>query len=93
MEWAWTVCVSRDRVHQSVSTITKMRSLSLLVAGVLLAGHAAAAPQIPNFTQQEIDSGYALRELSRIAYENAMARVEKSTSGCTKENVQIRREW
>ncbi|KAL2115299.1 hypothetical protein VTJ04DRAFT_9554 [Mycothermus thermophilus] len=70
-----------------------MRSLSLLVAGVLLAGHAAAAPQIPNFTQEEIDSGYALRELSRIAYENAMARVEKSTSGCTKENVQIRREW
>ncbi|KAL2264061.1 hypothetical protein VTK26DRAFT_2847 [Humicola hyalothermophila] len=70
-----------------------MRSLALVVS-TLLAGHALAqGAQIPSFTQEEIDSGYAIQELGRIAYENAMARAAEATSGCTKDKVRVRKEW
>ncbi|KAH6620753.1 hypothetical protein B0J18DRAFT_491132 [Chaetomium sp. MPI-SDFR-AT-0129] len=72
-----------------------MKSLAVLLTSALaLASSALAAPaEIPQFTQEEIDTGVAIRELGRIAYENALARVEGSTEGCTKENVRIRKEW
>ena len=77
-----------------------LKSLALL-AGAMLAGIVSAAPRpaadalsaIPTFTAAEIDSGEALRKLGKIAYDNAMARVAKSTSGCTKDNVKVRKEW
>ena len=71
-----------------------MKPLILLVSA-LLAGSAVGAPtaQIPTFTQGEIDSGKAIRELGRIAYENAMARAAKATTGCTKDKVRVRKEW
>lgn len=71
-----------------------MKSIVLL-ASALLAGSAVSAPtaEIPSFTQAEMDSGKAIRELGRIAYENAMARAAKATTGCTKEKVRIRKEW
>ncbi|KAG7288169.1 hypothetical protein NEMBOFW57_007694 [Staphylotrichum longicolle] len=69
--------------------------LLVLLASALLAGSAAGAPtaQIPKFTQAEIDSGKAIRELGRIAYENALARAAKATTGCTRDKVRIRKEW
>lgn len=72
-----------------------MKSLVLLASAVLLAGSAISAPtaQIPTFSQADIDSGKAIRELGRIAYENAMARAAKATTGCTKDKVRIRKEW
>lgn len=72
-----------------------MKSLAVLLTSALaLASSAVAAlADIPQFTQEEIDTGVAIRELGRIAYENALARVEASTEGCTKENVRIRKEW
>ena len=77
-----------------------LKSIALL-AGVALAGFVRAAPApaadalsaIPSFTPAEIDSGEAIRKLGKIAYDNALARVAKSTSGCTKDNVKIRKEW
>lgn len=62
------------------------------LATVALASTALAA-SIPTFTQAQIDSGEAIRQLGKIAYDNAMARVAKSTSGCTKDKVKIRKEW
>lgn len=66
--------------------------LKPVVAVAVLAGMAASA-SIPTFTQAQIDSGEAIRKLGKLAYDNAMARVEKSTSGCTKDKVKIRKEW
>lgn len=74
------------------------KNLSVAVTA-LLAGLAAANPTrrgaaaIPSFTAEEITSGKAIQELGRIAYETAMERVNKATSGCTKDNVKIRKEW
>ncbi len=70
-------------------------SLALLkaaVAGALLAGLAIGAT-IPTFTQAQVDSGEAIRQLSKIAYDTAMERAAKATSGCTKDKVKIRKEW
>lgn len=64
----------------------------LAAAGGLLVGLAATAA-IPTFTQAEIDSGEAIRQLGKIAYDNAMARAAKATSGCTQDKVKIRKEW
>ena len=77
-----------------------LKSVAVL-AGVVLAGLVSAVPApaagavnaIPTFTAAEIDSGEAIRKLGKIAYDNALARVAKSTSGCTKDNVKIRKEW
>lgn len=70
------------------------KSALVLVAGALFGGLTLSAPSaIPTFTADEINSGKALQELGKIAYDNAMARVAKSTSGCTKDNVKIRKEW
>ncbi len=55
---------------------------------------AAATPAIPSFTVEEMDSGEAIRQLGKMAYDNAMARLAKVTTGaCTKDNVKVRREW
>jgi hypothetical protein len=64
------------------------RSLWLLI---LTIGFAFGAT---NYTQEEIDSGAALADLSKIAYENAMSRLESSgTSACNKDNVRVYKEW
>jgi len=77
-----------------------LKSVAVL-AGVMLASLVGANPEpaanalsaIPTFTAAEIDSGAAIRQLGKIAYDNAMARVAKATSGCTKDKVKIRKEW
>lgn len=66
--------------------------LKPVAAAALLAGMAISAA-IPTFTQAQIDSGEAIRQLGKIAYDNAMARAAKATSGCTKDKVKIRKEW
>jgi len=66
--------------------------LKPVAAAALFAGMAISAV-IPTFTQAQIDSGEAIRQLGKIAYDNAMARAAKATSGCTKDKVKIRREW
>ncbi|OIW29032.1 Di-copper centre-containing protein [Coniochaeta ligniaria NRRL 30616] len=53
----------------------------------------AVSATIPTFTQAQIDSGEAIRQLSKIAYDTAMARAAKATSGCTKDKIKIRKEW
>ncbi|KAK0710839.1 hypothetical protein B0H67DRAFT_554906 [Lasiosphaeris hirsuta] len=70
-----------------------MRSiLKIVTATALLAGMAISA-SIPTFTQSQIDSGEAIRALGKIAYDTAMARAAKATSGCTKDKIKIRKEW
>ena len=69
----------------------KMYLLKSLAAAALAS--TALGATIPTFTQAQIDSGEAIRQLGKIAYDIAMARVAKSTSGCTKETVKIRKEW
>lgn len=66
--------------------------LKLFTAAGLLSGTAIGAT-IPTFTQAQIDSGEAIRALGKIAYDNAMARAAKATTGCTKDKVKIRKEW
>ncbi|ETS81132.1 hypothetical protein PFICI_06134 [Pestalotiopsis fici W106-1] len=49
---------------------------------------------IPQYTQEQINSGDALKDLSKLAYENAMSRLESNgTSGCNKDNVKVYKEW
>ncbi|KAL0930469.1 tyrosinase central domain-containing protein [Colletotrichum truncatum] len=61
----------------------------------LLASSLVGASLAADYSQEDIDSGKVLAELSKTAYANAMARLsaETSTSGCTKDNVHVRREW
>lgn len=56
-----------------------------------LAATSLAAAQ--DFTQEDIDSGAALKSLSQQALDAAMARLPESGDGCTKENVRVRKEW
>jgi tyrosinase len=66
----------------------------VMLAGAMLAGLVVGSPaQIPSFTAAQIDSGEAIRTLGKLAYDAAMARVAKATTGCTKENVRVRKEW
>jgi tyrosinase len=66
----------------------------VLAVAALFAGSTLSAPTaIPTFTAEEINSGKAIQALGKLAYDNAMARLAKSTSGCTKDNVKIRKEW
>lgn len=66
--------------------------MKLAVATALLAGIAVSST-IPTFTQAQIDSGEAIRQLSKIAYDTSMARAAKATSGCTKDKIRYRKEW
>lgn len=66
--------------------------LKTAAAVALLAGMAISAT-IPTFTQAQIDSGEAIRQLGKIAYDTAMARAAKATTGCTKDKIKVRKEW
>ncbi|KAL0935952.1 tyrosinase central domain-containing protein [Colletotrichum truncatum] len=66
-----------------------MKWLSLLILPAALLGAAAD----PFHSQEDIDSGKVLQALSKNAYDNAMARLEKSRVGCTIQNVRVRKEW
>ncbi|KAK4443684.1 tyrosinase [Podospora aff. communis PSN243] len=70
-----------------------MLSILKPVAAVALLAGAAISATIPTFTQAQIDSGEAIRKLGQIAYDTAMARAAKATTGCTKDKVRIRKEW
>ncbi|KAL1840823.1 hypothetical protein VTJ49DRAFT_7722 [Mycothermus thermophilus] len=63
--------------------------LSLLLTASPLLAHKRDLP-IPEFTQEEIDSGAALRELNRIAGANAH---RLFGNNCSPATVKIRREW
>jgi len=70
-----------------------MLSLLKPVVALALLASTAISATIPTFTQAQIDSGEAIRTLGKIAYDNAMARAAKATTGCTKDKVRIRKEW
>ena len=64
------------------------------LAKKLLAALAASTVAVAqDFTQEEIDSGEALKALSKQAFDAAMARLPDSGEGCTKETVHVRKEW
>ena len=73
----------------------------MILVGTLLTGLALAVPApsassalaLPSFSASDIDSGRAIQDLSKLAYDTAMARVAKATTGCTKDKVKIRKEW
>jgi tyrosinase len=70
-----------------------MLSIMKLAAAAAVLACTAISSTIPTFTQAQIDSGDAIRQLSKIAYDTAMARAAKATSGCTKDKILIRKEW
>ncbi|KAF3057392.1 putative tyrosinase central domain-containing protein [Daldinia childiae] len=63
--------------------------LPFALAGASLQGLAVGV----DFPQDDINSGKALQQLGQTAMENALARLEGSSSTCTKENVRRRKEW
>lgn len=70
-----------------------MLSLVKTAAVVAVLAGTALGASIPTFTQAQIDSGEAIRQLGKIAYDTAMARAAKATTGCTADKVKIRKEW
>ncbi|KAH6658162.1 hypothetical protein BKA67DRAFT_689345 [Truncatella angustata] len=49
---------------------------------------------IAQYSLDDIDSGKALAELSKIAHDNALSRLESGgPHNCTKENVKVYKEW
>ncbi|KAK8093860.1 hypothetical protein PG997_000545 [Apiospora hydei] len=73
-----------------------MKSLGnsvLLTASLLLCQAIAVPLSTQEISQADIDSGKALTDYSKTAFDNAMARLDKSDTGCTKDNVKIRKEW
>ncbi|KAL7620655.1 hypothetical protein AAE478_009650 [Parahypoxylon ruwenzoriense] len=64
--------------------------LSFALLGASLQGLAFG----DDFPQEDINSGKALQQISKTAYDAALARLEASPSStCTKENVRVRKEW
>ncbi|KAI1082084.1 hypothetical protein F5B20DRAFT_46851 [Whalleya microplaca] len=63
--------------------------LSFAFLGASLQGLALAQ----DFSEPDIESGKALQEIGTTARNNALARIEASSSTCTKENVRVRKEW
>ena len=70
-----------------------MLSLSKVAVVIALLAGIAVSVSIPTFTQAQIDSGEAIRQLGKTAYDTAMARAAKATTGCTKDKIRIRKEW
>ncbi|KAI1342730.1 hypothetical protein F5Y15DRAFT_428693 [Xylariaceae sp. FL0016] len=66
-----------------------MRFSSLFLLGTSIQGLAFGQ----NFTQEDIDSGKAIQQLGKTAYDNAVKRLEGSTGSCTKDSVHVRKEW
>ncbi|KAI1104576.1 Di-copper centre-containing protein [Jackrogersella minutella] len=62
--------------------------LPLALLGASLQGLVLGA----DYPQADIDSGKALKDMSKRAYDNALARLDGSST-CTKENVRVRKEW
>ncbi|KAI1209703.1 Di-copper centre-containing protein [Annulohypoxylon truncatum] len=62
--------------------------LTFALLGASLQGLALGA----DFPQEDIDSGKALKEISKQAYDTALARLD-GTGKCTKDNVRVRKEW
>ncbi|KAI1175544.1 hypothetical protein F4777DRAFT_322007 [Nemania sp. FL0916] len=61
-----------------------------------LASVAASFPGLAlgqTYSQDDIISGKALQQMSKTAYDTALARLEGSTSTCTKDTVHVRKEW
>ena len=75
-----------------VDEAEKMAFLKRLLV-LALASSAARALDVPDYTQEDIDSGVALKDMSKIAKETALQRIAESSSGCTPENVRVRKEW
>lgn len=73
-----------------------MKSLgnSVLLAAALLLCQAFAVPfAAQEVSQADVESGKALADYSKTAFDNAMKRLDQSDSACTKDNVKIRKEW
>ncbi|KFA69870.1 hypothetical protein S40285_08983 [Stachybotrys chlorohalonatus IBT 40285] len=47
---------------------------------------------VGQYPQRDIDSGLALRDLSRQSHDAALARLRSSTSGCTPQTIRVRKE-
>ncbi len=71
--------------------MTRFGLLTAFTLGALL-----SAPQLGlavDFSQEQIDSGEAIKALSKQAFDAAWERLPESGEGCTRENVEIRKEW
>ncbi|KAK6825650.1 hypothetical protein PG987_013144 [Apiospora arundinis] len=67
---------------------------NVVLAAAMLLYQAAAVPlTTQEISQADIVSGKALSDYSKTAFDNAMKRLGASDSGCTKDNVKIRKEW
>lgn len=64
-----------------------------LVKKMLAALAASSMVAAQDFTPEEIDSGDALKALSKQALDAALERLPESGEGCTRENVRVRKEW
>lgn len=64
-----------------------------LARKLLTALAASSLVAAQDFTQEEIDSGEALKALNKQALDAALARLPESGEGCTRENVRVRKEW
>ncbi|KAI0881487.1 Di-copper centre-containing protein [Annulohypoxylon maeteangense] len=62
--------------------------LTTTLLGASLQGLALGA----DYPQADIDSGKALKDMGKLAYDTALARLD-GTGKCTKENVRVRKEW
>lgn len=63
-------------------------------SSALLLGLAASVGlAFGQYDQDDIDSGKVLQNLSQEAFDNALARLDGKTEGCTPENVRVRKEW
>lgn len=74
----------------AMAPISSLKRAVLLLPFIL----GLVSGEIPQYTQEDIESGKALADLSKIAYSNAMSRLENPVSpDCTKENVKVFKEW
>ncbi|KAI1384092.1 Di-copper centre-containing protein [Hypoxylon trugodes] len=70
-----------------------MGFLKKLVPFALLGASLQGVALGADYPQEDVDSGKVLQQLGKTALDTALARLEGSTSGCTKENVRVRKEW
>lgn len=63
-----------------------------LVSFALLSASLQGLAHGADYPQEDINSGKALQQMSKTAYDTALARLDGSGK-CTKENVRVRKEW
>lgn len=68
--------------------------LTLALASSAAKGLVMPAASPPEYPQEDIDSGNALQDMSRLSKEAALKRIsENPTETCNPDTVRIRKEW